>query len=105
MGCLLAACGGSSKTPPAGSAGTAGGPSQPIETVCSAGERRCVALNVKVCSDDGTAETIEQTCLPTQTCSDGACAENACLANTHFCKDGAIPDVSMRPVRDDGNRG
>jgi hypothetical protein len=89
LGILLAACGGSSKTPP-GSSGSAGSANKPVETVCSAGARRCVGLNVKACSDDGSAESIEQTCLPTQSCSDGACAENACLPNTHFCKDGAI---------------
>src|SRR6185436_6778065 len=57
---------------------------------CSAGARRCDGLNVKICSDDGSTETIDHTCLPTQTCSDGACTENACVPNTRFCKDGAI---------------
>ncbi len=60
------------------------------QTVCDAGVRRCEGLNVKVCSEDGSAESIEQTCLPSQSCSAGACQETSCVPNTKFCKDGAI---------------
>jgi hypothetical protein len=88
LGLLVAACSGSSKTHPGSSSGGSGG--TPTESICTAGGRRCDGLNVKVCSDDGSAETIEQTCLPTQTCSDGRCTDNACLPNTRSCKDGAI---------------
>jgi hypothetical protein len=45
---------------------------------------------VKVCNEDGTAEAIQATCLPSQACSDGACRETACVANTRFCKDGSV---------------
>jgi hypothetical protein len=61
-----------------------------VDTVCDADARRCDGLNVKVCNSDGTAENIELTCAPTQTCSDGKCNENACVPNTKFCKDGAV---------------
>ncbi|HXK16886.1 MAG TPA: hypothetical protein VNG33_03695, partial [Polyangiaceae bacterium] len=94
LGLLLAACGGTSKTPPgngsAGSVSNGGGATVPIESICTAGAKRCDGLNIKVCSDDGSAENIQQTCLPTQTCAAGACADNACVPNTHFCKNGAI---------------
>jgi hypothetical protein len=62
----------------------------PGATTCAAGASRCEGLNVKVCSADGTSESIQATCLPPQSCSDGACRETACVPNTKFCKDGAV---------------
>lgn len=62
----------------------------PPDTVCDANVRRCDGLNVKVCSGDGTSEAIEKTCLPSETCADGACNANACVPNTKFCKDSAV---------------
>src|SRR4051812_10704130 len=64
--------GGSSSVPPGGK--------------CGAGQRRCEGLNVKVCSADGVSETIAETCLPSQACSDGVCTDTACVPNTKFCK-------------------
>lgn len=77
---LSVACSGSSKKSGA----------QTPDVICDANVRRCDGLNVKVCSEDGTQETIESTCLPSQTCSDGMCADNACVPNTKFCQDGAV---------------
>jgi hypothetical protein len=60
------------------------------DDLCQAGSRRCDGLNIKVCNDDGSAETIEKTCLPSQSCADGECTGTACVPNTKFCKGGAI---------------
>jgi hypothetical protein len=79
VGLLVAACSGSSK-----SSGN-----RP-ERVCEPGSKSCDGLNVKICSDDGSERTIEQTCLPSQTCADGACAETACVPNTRLCKGGSV---------------
>lgn len=62
----------------------------PDDRVCEAGARTCDGLIVKVCNEDGTAETVEETCLPSQSCSDGVCTETTCVPNTKFCKDSAI---------------
>ncbi len=82
FGLLVAACSGTSKT-------TDKKPTTP-DRVCEPGSKRCDGLNVKVCSDDGTESLIEATCLPSQTCADGVCAETSCVPNTKFCKNGAI---------------
>jgi hypothetical protein len=76
LGLVLAACGGSSKTPPG-------------NTSCTPGERVCEGLNVKVCGTDGK-QTVAETCLPPQSCAEGACANTACVPNTRFCKDGDV---------------
>jgi hypothetical protein len=76
LGFWLAACSGSSKS----------GDKITPDRVCEPGSKSCDGQNVKVCSDDGTERTIEQTCLPSQTCADGACAETACVPNTKFCQ-------------------
>jgi hypothetical protein len=79
--CLLfGGCSGSSK-----SSGK-----DPLPNVCKAGARSCDGLNVKVCNDDGTAFVTEKTCLSSQTCADGACAETSCVPNTKHCKDGSV---------------
>jgi hypothetical protein len=70
----LAACGGSKK---------GGDPGEPDG--CSADQRRCDGLNIKVCADDGE-EVIETTCLPSQTCVDGACTESGCTPGTSYCR-------------------
>lgn len=80
LGFWIAACSGSSKS---------GDKSTP-DRVCEPGSKSCDGQNVKVCSDDGTERTIEQTCLPSQTCADGACAETACVPNTKFCQGGDV---------------
>lgn len=59
-------------------------------SVCAANTRRCDGSNVKLCSADGTSESIETTCLAPQACSDGACRDTACVPNARFCKEGAI---------------
>ena len=97
LGLLLAACSGE-KTGEAGgiagsggsgpSASTAGSGGKP--SVCVAGAKRCEGLNVKVCDDAGSSETISETCLPSQVCANGACAERDCVPNTQFCKDNAV---------------
>jgi hypothetical protein len=70
---------------PEGGAGSAN-----TNSKCTAGAARCDGQNVKICDAEGTAETIQATCLPSQACSDGACRETACLPNSRFCKGGAI---------------
>ncbi|HYQ18802.1 MAG TPA: hypothetical protein VEQ58_23665 [Polyangiaceae bacterium] len=101
LGLLLAACSSSKKTNDANGGGV----------TCEAGARRCEGFNVKVCSADGTEETIEDTCLPSETCIEGVClgagtggsssvggsgnagsagAEKTCVPNTTFCKDGSV---------------
>lgn len=77
---LSVACSGSSKK-----SGT-----ETPDVVCTANARTCDGLNIKVCNADGTAESIEETCLPSQTCSNGLCQDNACVPNTKFCQDGAV---------------
>lgn len=57
---------------------------------CVPGTKRCDGLSVKQCDDSSSSETIVQTCLPSQTCSNGACAGSACVPNTSSCKDGAV---------------
>jgi hypothetical protein len=81
----------------AGCSGTSSKSDTPVDggtgsasTKCTAGAARCDGLNVKVCNADGTAESIQATCLPSQSCSDGACRETDCVANSRFCKDGAV---------------
>jgi hypothetical protein len=76
LGVWLAACSGSSKT----------SDKPAVERVCEPGTKSCDGQNVKVCSDDGSERTIQQTCLPSQTCADGACAETNCVPNTKFCQ-------------------
>ena len=76
-----AACSGSSSK---------NGTTPPPDTICDANARRCDGLNVKLCSADGLSESIDSTCLPNETCADGACSPNACVPNTKFCKDGAV---------------
>ncbi|RYZ08005.1 MAG: hypothetical protein EOO73_09930 [Myxococcales bacterium] len=78
-----AACSGNSSKDDGAGGGSNG-------SACTAGASRCDGLNVKVCNEDGTAETIQATCLPSQSCSDGACRETACVPNTRFCKDGSV---------------
>jgi len=82
--CIAFGCSGSSKQR------SGDEPSSKSSRSCDPGTRRCEGLNVKRCSDDGTEEEIEETCLPNQTCANGACADNACVPNTKFCKDGAV---------------
>jgi hypothetical protein len=76
LGFWLAACSGSSKT----------SDKPAVDRVCEPGTKSCDGQNVKVCSDDGSERTIEQTCSPSQTCADGACAETNCVPNTKFCQ-------------------
>jgi hypothetical protein len=78
LGLMLAACGGSSKTPPGDT------PSS-----CTVGERVCEGLNIKVCGADGR-QTVAETCLPPQSCAEGACTNTGCVPNTRFCKDGDV---------------
>src|SRR5688572_12968874 len=85
LGALLAACGGSSKTPPG--SGT---------IICTPGERTCEGLNVKLCNDAGTAESIETTCLPSESCADGVCGGTSCVPNTKLCKDGQVHKCDSR---------
>ena len=89
---LAVACGSSKKTPsndpPPDGAGASS--SVPPGGSCDPDSRRCEGLNVKVCSANGTEETIAETCLPSQSCSGGVCTDTACIPNTRFCKDGAI---------------
>jgi hypothetical protein len=59
-------------------------------SVCAAGTRRCDGLNVKECDGAGVKETIAQTCLPSQSCMNGACVGSVCVPNSKFCKDGAV---------------
>src|SRR5690349_16804391 len=73
-----------------GSSSKKDGPTDTPDSQCTAGAARCDGLNVKVCNEEGTAESIQATCLPSQSCSDGACRDTACIANTRFCKDGSI---------------
>lgn len=82
---LAFACSGSSKQ----NNDTDNEPEVP-DTVCDARERRCDGRNVKVCNADGTAETIEETCTSSQSCSNGACEENSCIPNTKFCKNSEV---------------
>jgi hypothetical protein len=79
---LVAACGGSSNTPKADD--------DDEDRVCEPGVRRCDGLNVKACDADGTAEIIEETCLPGKSCSDGVCTETSCVPNTKFCKGASV---------------
>jgi hypothetical protein len=58
--------------------------------VCTAGARHCVGSTVLMCAADGSAESIAETCDPTQACADGECVKTACVPNTKFCKEGAI---------------
>jgi hypothetical protein len=80
LGLWVVACSGSSKS----------GDKVTPDRVCEPGTKSCDGQNVKVCSDDGTERTIEQTCSPSQTCADGACAETACVPNTKFCQGGDV---------------
>ncbi|HYQ00666.1 MAG TPA: hypothetical protein VER96_18435 [Polyangiaceae bacterium] len=58
---------------------------------CVPGTKRCDGQNVKTCDDTGGGtEIITQTCLPSQTCSNGMCAGSACVPKTSSCKDGAV---------------
>ncbi len=65
-------------------------PGSTSSTTCTAGASRCDGLNVKVCSADGTSESIESTCSPAESCSDGECRATACVPNTKFCKERAV---------------
>lgn len=65
-------------------------PSETVDSICTAGKSRCDGLNVKVCSEDGTTEAIQATCLPSQSCSEGACRDTECIPNASFCKDGSV---------------
>lgn len=58
--------------------------------VCAPGARRCVDSTVLMCSADGSAEAVVETCGAAQACADGECVNTACVPNTKFCKDGAI---------------
>lgn len=82
LGLVLAACGASSKTPPG-------------DTSCTVGERICEGLNIKVCGADGR-QTVAETCLPPQSCAEGACTNTACVPNTRFCKDGQVHKCDSR---------
>jgi hypothetical protein len=104
FGFWLVACSGSKET--TGGAGGVGGSS--IGTIagmgglgnsgaggsdasrCLAGTKRCDGTVVKVCDLAGSKESVAQTCLPSQSCSAGACVEGACAPNTEFCKDNAV---------------
>jgi len=79
LGLALAACGGSSKTPPGSE-----------EEICTPGARTCEGLSVKLCNDAGTKESIETTCLPSESCADGVCGGTSCVPNTKFCKEGQV---------------
>ena len=79
LGLVLGACSGSSKTTPGGGQTDA----------CSEGARICEGLNVKVCGADGK-QTVAETCMPPQSCAEGACVNTACVPNTRFCKDGHV---------------
>lgn len=82
LGLALASCGGSSKD------------QKPDKTTCTPGERTCDGLNVKLCAEDGTTQTVDATCLPSQTCSEGKCSpapgDQSCSPDTTICKDGHV---------------
>lgn len=84
FGLAFLACGGSSKTPPSD------------EAICTPGERVCEGLNVKQCNEAGTAQSIEETCKPDESCSDGVCGGTSCVPNTKLCKGGQIYKCDSR---------
>lgn len=100
LGVLLAACSGTKSeggAPTVGVGGAAGVPGKGPSgagvggsSSCTPGAKRCDGLSVKQCDESGSKETITLTCMPTQTCSNGACAAGACVPNTSTCKDGAV---------------
>jgi len=100
VGLLLAACSGSKTSDLVANAGAGGdgfagmasssGGNPVMGTNCVPGAKRCDGLNVKQCDDTGVKETISQTCLPAQTCADGACKGSVCVPGSTFCKDGAV---------------
>lgn len=103
FGVLLAACSGTKSEGPSGDGVGGAGPSGaggsfggrgPIgaggSISCTPDAKRCDGSSVKQCDESGFKETITQTCLSTQTCSNGACAAGACVPNTSTCKDGVV---------------
>ena len=100
VGFLLAACSGTKQVPSGGlgdggsggfsGGSTAGPPSGVGGGTCIANSKRCDGSNVKLCDSQGLNETISQACLPSQTCSAGACVAGSCIPNSQFCKDGAL---------------
>jgi len=105
LGFLFAACSGSKSSEPIGSAGGdsvggSAGSSGPFGAsganaatggaFCGPGTKRCEGLNIKLCDETGARESITQTCLPTQSCTAGACVAAACVPDSTFCKDGAV---------------
>src|SRR4051812_32345983 len=102
FGVLLAACSGTKSegnapngniggSGPVGAGGSSGGvgPVGAGGVSCMPGAKRCDGSTVRQCDEFGSKETITQTCLATQTCSNGACAAGGCVPNTSTCKDGA----------------
>lgn len=75
----ISACSGSSKNESSNKGDT-----------CSPGARRCDGSIIRICNAAGTEESEAQGCGPAQACADGECVNTACVANTKFCKDGAI---------------
>jgi len=73
-----------------GSNGGGGNGGSSNGTLCIAGRKRCDGLNVKVCDDSGSKESIAQTCLPGQSCTNGACVGSNCVPGSSFCKDAAV---------------
>jgi hypothetical protein len=113
FGVLLGACsgtrsegsgpnGGLGGSGPIGAAGSFGGGSVASGGVsgvsCMPGAKRCDGSTVRQCDESGSKETITQTCLATQTCSNGACAAGGCVPNTSACKDGAVWKCDERGV-------
>jgi len=107
LGLLLAACSGATETTNGHSAGAggAGGSSGGFSggggdsgsagrggnaSMCAAGARRCDGSSIKVCDDTGSAETVAQICLASQTCTNGACVGETCVPGSSFCQDGAV---------------
>lgn len=76
-----AACSGTSKTTKKDT---------PMQTTCVPSAARCDGLDVMRCADDGSAETLEETCSASQACSNGECVDAACAPGSYFCADGVV---------------
>lgn len=74
----VAACSGTQKTTKK---------DDPTTASCEPSAARCDGLSVMRCADDGSSETLEETCAPPQGCSDGKCVDASCTPDSYFCTD------------------
>lgn len=63
--------------------------SQP-DPLCEPGVKSCSGRDVEVCSDEGTARSVIQTCSQTDVCRDGECQSVDCIPGRNFCQDGSV---------------